>query len=311
MTKEPRLIPPRKSGALGLFIKSTLHDLQPFLFLQEDLRRFCRITGPVIVSVPDAHLAKFHRHMMPGHRLVSDGTVARAANICWSIRDNWYTQQLVKLCASEVMTTEAFLVLDSNTVINAEFDESTFQVDGRWIYEIGDTNKHDLELERRTCAFLRMNPSRTLGFRPVNQVFARSELMGLRHYLETVYRASWGDILYGSCECATRLKSALWTEFQLYGAYVTTIAPTHTHALATKNVLMYFNPSRHLSRLPELLSWLAEHQPFMVKAHRQRPGVRLSARDYMVVATAIRTACRGGGVAIDKTFFAEHPLHTR
>jgi Family of unknown function (DUF6492) len=252
----------------------------------------------VVVSVPDAHVAAFRAHVLPGYELVSDSAVARAANIFWPIRDNWYTQQLIKLCAIDLITADAFLVLDSNTVINAEFDESTFQFNGRWIYETTDANERDLELERRTWTFLRMRPPQTFGFRPVNQVFARSELMGLRRYLESTYRAPWGEILYGSCGCACRLKSSFWTEFQMYGAYIAMVSPTQAHALVTKNSVMYFNPKRHLGRLPEVLSSFAEHRPFMVKTNRQRPGIRLSAREYDAVAAAIRTACRGGGVSI-------------
>jgi hypothetical protein len=289
----PHLLLRSPSAYLGLFIKSTLRDLQPFLLLQDDLLKFSRIAGPVVVSVPDAHLPAFRDHVLPGYKLVSDSAVARAANIFWPVRDNWHTQQLVKLCAADSINADAFLVLDSNTVINAEFDESTFQVDGRWIYEIAGANEHDLELERRSLTFLRMPLPQTFGFRPVNQVFLRSEVIGLRRYIESIYSVPWGDILYGSCHCATRLNSALWTEFQMYGAYVAALSATHAHALIRKNSLVHFNPKR-LAALPELLSWFAEHRPFMVKAYSQRPGIRLSAQEYVAIAGAIRTACRGG-----------------
>jgi hypothetical protein len=292
-----RLLPRPFSGGFGLFIKSTLRDLQPFLFLQDDLRKFSRIKGPVVVSVPDAHLAAFRNCVLPEYELVSDSAVARAANIFWSVCNNWYTQQLIKLCAADLVTAEVFLVLDSNTVINYEFDESTFQREGRWIYEIGDANEQDLELERRTRTFLRIPSQPTLGFRAVNQVFIRSELMGLRRYLESTYSAPWGEILYGSCHCATLVKSALWTEFQMYGAYVAAVSQAGTHVLVNKNNSMaYFNPKVHLADLPHLLSWLAEHRPFMLKAYRQRPGFRLSEQEYIAVAGAIRSACRGGSI---------------
>jgi Family of unknown function (DUF6492) len=286
-----------RSDSLGLFIKATLRDLQPFLFLQDDLRRFSRVGGPVVISVPEEHVSAFRPYVLPGYRLLSDSAVARAANIFWPIRDNWYTQQLIKLCAIDVITTDAYLVLDGNTIINSEFDESTFRFNGRWIYEREEINGHDLELERRSSAFLGKQLLQTFGFRPVNQVFLRSELTGLRRYLESIYRVPWAETLYASCECALRLKYALWTEFQMYGIYTAKVSPSQTHALVTKNPMMYFNPARHLGRLPELLSSYAEHRPFMVKAYRQRPQVRLSDREYVVVAAAIRTACRGGGVS--------------
>jgi hypothetical protein len=297
MRAMPRLLPRPRSHDLALFIKATLHDLQPFLCLQNDLRRLSRIRGPVFISVPASHVAAFRSHVLPGYELVSDNTVARAANIFWSIPDNWYAQQLIKLCAVDLIAADAFLVLDSNTVINAEFDESTFQFNGRWVYEIADANEQDLELERRTWTFLQMGPQETLGFRPVNQVFARSELMGLRRYLESIHRVPWGEILYGSCECSRRLKSALWTEFQMYGAYSAKVSRASAHAFVTKNSMMYFNPKRHLERLSEVLSGFAEHRPFMVKAYRQRPGIRLSAREYVAVAGAIRNACREGKIS--------------
>jgi hypothetical protein len=298
MSIEQPLLPRQRPPSLALFIKTTLRDLQPFLFLQDDLRQFCRITGPVIISVPDAHLAAFRAHVLPGYELISDSAVARAAKVFWPIRDNWYTQQLLKLCASDLIAADAYLVLDGNTVINAEFDEATFQLDGRWVYEIADASEHDLDWELRTWTFLQLCPPNTLGFRTVNQVFERSELAGLRQYLETIYRAPWGDTLYASCECASQLKSVLWTEFQMYGAYISMVSPTRAHALAAKNPLMYFNPKRHLRRMSDVLSWLADHRPLMVKAHRQRPGVRLSAHDYAGVAAAIRTACRGGAPSV-------------
>jgi hypothetical protein len=250
----------------------------------------------VVVSVPDAHLPAFRSHILPGYELISDSTVARAANIFGPVRDNWYTQQLIKLCAADSINADVFLVLDSNTIINAEFDESTFQVDGRWIYEIAGTNDQDLELERRTLTFLRMRNSQIFGFRPVNQVFVRSEVIGLRRYIEATYHAPWGEILYGSCHCATQLNSALWTEFQMYGAYVAALSAIQAHALIKKNSLVHFNPKR-LAALPELLSWFAEHRPFMVKAYGQRPGIRLSVQEYIAVAGAIRNACRGSKFA--------------
>jgi lipopolysaccharide biosynthesis glycosyltransferase len=292
-----RLLPRSFSGGLGLFIKSTLRDLQPFLSLQDDLIEFSRIKGPVVVSVPHEHLAAFRKRVVPEYELVSDSAVARSANIVWPICNNWYSQQLVKLCATDLVAAEEFLVLDSNTIINAEFSEATFQYEGKWIYVVGDANEHDLKLERRTWTFLRLPLQQTLGFRPVNQVFIRSELMGLRRYLESTYGAPWGEILYGSCDCATRVKSALWTEFQMYGGYVAAVSQSRAHALVTNNSIAYFNPKVHLANLPQLLAWFTEHRPFMVKAYRQRPGLRLSEQEYRAVAGAIRSACRGGSIS--------------
>jgi uncharacterized protein DUF6492 len=293
----PLLLPRRRPGSLALFIKATVHDLQPFRYLQEDLRQFCRVAGPVIVSVPDGHVSAFRPHMLPGYELMSDSAVARSAKVWWPIRDDWYTQQLIKLCAADVVSANAYLVLDSNTILNAEFDESTFQIDGRWIYEVDTTNERDLDWERRSWTFLKLCPPDTIGFRPVNQVFERSELVALRRHLETLYRVPWVDLLYGSGECARRSRSTLWTEFQIYGGYLAAISRTGIHVLGSKNPLMYFNPRWHRGRVREVLSWFAEHRPFMVKAYKQRPGIRLSELNYARVAAAIRTACRGGGVA--------------
>jgi hypothetical protein len=288
------LPPVRRTRSLALFIKTTLHDLQPFLYLQDDLRQFCRIAGPVVVSVPDAHVMAFRAHVWPQYELVSDSAVARAAQVWWPIRDDWYTQQLLKLCAGDILSVDAYLALDSNTIINSEFDESMFQLNGRWIYEIDTDTANELDLARERCTwtFLKLRPPGTVGFRAVNQVFERSELAELRRYLEAIYRVPWSDLLYCSCECANRLKSALWTEFQMYGGYITMISRNETHVIGSKNSLMYFNPRRHLGQMPEILSSFAEHQPFMVKAHKQRPGIRMSASDYARVAMAIRAACR-------------------
>jgi hypothetical protein len=293
----PPLLERSRLGSFGLFIKATLRDLQPFIFLQEDLRRFCRIEGPVVVSVPEEHISSFRDHIMPEYRLVSDSSVARAANIFWPIGDNWYTQQLIKLCAIDVVTTDVCLVLDGNTIINYEFDESVFQFNGRWVYELEEVNGHDLELERRSSTFLRNDFPPTFGFRPVNQVFVRSEMTGLRRHLESIYRVPWSETLYASCKCALRLKSAFWTEFHMYGSYTAKVSESQAHAFVTKNSMMYFNPTRHLGLLSEVLSAYADLRPFMVKAYRQRPEVRLSVREYVAIATAIRTACRGGGVS--------------
>jgi hypothetical protein len=295
-----RYLLPRRRSSLAIFVKATLRDLEPFLFLQDDLRQFCQVGGPVIVSVPDAHFRAFRAHVLPEYKLIPDSVVARSANVYWPIRDDWYTQQLLKLCAGDVVDADAYLALDSNTVINAEFDESMFQVGGRWVYEIADANENDLEWERRTWDFLKLSPAQTMGFRTVNQVFERSELAGLRQYLEGTYHTSWTDVLYASCQCARQLKFTLWTEFQMYGAYAAMVSPTPTHAFTIKNSIMYFNPSRHLGRLSDVLSWFAHHRPFMVKAYRQRPGVRLSRHDYARVAGTIRTACRGGGIQLHR-----------
>jgi hypothetical protein len=83
----------------------------------------------------------------------------------------------------------------------------------------------------------------------------------------------------------------------MYGAYSAKVSRASAHAFVTKNSMMYFNPKRHLERLSEVLSGFAEHRPFMVKAYRQRPGIRLSAREYVAVAGAIRNACREGKIS--------------
>lgn len=294
ITPHARLLPShRQKGTLAIYIKTTFHDLQPFTYLQEDLRQFCKVAGPVVISVPDDHMTAFRAHVFSGYELMSDSAVARSANVYWPIHDNWYSQQMLKLCAGNVLSADAYLVLDSNTIINAAFDESMFQVDGRWIYEIDTNNEDDLAWERRIWTFLKVIPPTNIGFRPVNQVFEWSELEALRRYLERIYNVPWGDLLYCACECANRLKFPIWTEFQLYGAFISMISERKAHILGSKNPLMYFSPKRHLTRLPEVLSWFAEHRPFMVKAHKQRPGVCLSASDYEHVASAIRAACRG------------------
>jgi Family of unknown function (DUF6492) len=295
------LLPGPQAISLGLFIKSTLHDLQPYLFLQEDLHKFCRIRGPVIVCVPDAQIGVFRRHVSSGYELVSDSAVARASNIFWPMRDSWYTQQLLKLCACDVLRSDAALILDSNTIINADFDEAMFQINGRWVYEICDANESDLNWERQTWRFMKLMPQKQFGFRTVNQIFVRGELIGLRRYLEDIYRTPWGDLLFASAECDSRLRAVSWTEFQIYGAYVAMRSTSKTHRLGKKNRLAYFNPRLHINQLPDILSQWTEERPFMIKAYRQRPGIRLSESEYADVAAAIRNACRSEGVSVGRT----------
>src|SRR5262245_39631331 len=86
VTPHARLFPPhRRTGTLAIYIKTTFHDLQPFTYLQEDLRQFCKVAGPVVISVPDDHMTAFRAHVFSGYELMSDSAVARSANVYWPI----------------------------------------------------------------------------------------------------------------------------------------------------------------------------------------------------------------------------------
>jgi len=301
MTSRSLTFPNAAAGRLGIFIKSTLRDLQSFQLLQEDLHRYCGVHGPIIVCVPDKHINEFRRHVSRSYDLLSDSAVARAADIFWPIHDSWYMQQLLKLCACDVVAADAALILDSNTIINAEFDETMFRVNDRWIYEIFDAGIKDLNWERQTWRFMKLAPPGVLGFRTVNQIFVRIELSGLRKLLEESYKIPWGELLFASGECDRLLGAVSWTEFQMYGAYVASESTHHTHRLGKKNHLNYFNPKRHLDKLPDMLSQWAQERPFMIKAYRQRPGIRMSASEYAEVTSAIRRACRSDRDSNDGT----------
>jgi hypothetical protein len=277
---------------LGIYVKTTLRDLQSFVYLQEDLMRFHRIRGPIVVSVPDAHLDKFRPLVSRCFRLITDTEILRSAGLS-GLEDNWFSQQLMKLLVSALFGDCAYLALDSNTVLNDELTEQRFMECGRWNYEIQRSSGPNALWRTKSAQFLQMTaPLEGFDVRPVNQVLIPSQIKLLGKRLEELYSMRWQEVLSQSCVEAYRDDRVIWTEFHLYGLYNRFFSTQRDHCYTAKNTLRYFIPVADRVDLGSVSSEFRRQAVFMVKAYKHHSGISLSDADYADVATTIRLACR-------------------
>ena len=111
---------------LDVVIKTRVFDAVPFAQLQKDLAAHSHLHGRVYVVVPHNERDQLAALIGKNCIVLTAEEVAAAAGHAGEFPDTWFTQQIIKIIAVNVVEHDYFLVLDSNTLLGFDFDERHF-----------------------------------------------------------------------------------------------------------------------------------------------------------------------------------------
>jgi hypothetical protein len=264
---------------LDIVIKTTCRDLHTYQQLQHDIERHSKLHGSVYVIVNPQDLEAYAEVVSPRFKLVPTREVLKLYGHHDDLSDNWHTQQIIKILAAAIVAHEQYIILDANTIINFDFDENHFYRGGYYLYAAGDNS--DDEWEVRARKFLRLNPSGYMfGFRSVNQIFYKSNVMAMIEYLEKLYAADILSILSTPEE--------VWTEFKIYGYFCRSVLKTSGHFFQCSDDVISMGKAN--GDVKGFAQWIRHSRPLMVKLYQFRPSYQLTNSEYDAALALIKQA---------------------
>lgn len=271
---------------LDIVIKTRAVDAVPFAQLQKDLAAHNHLHGRVYVFVPRNEREQFTGLIRKDYIVMTAEEVASTAGYTGEFSDTWFTQQIVKIIAANVVEHDYFLILDSNTLIGFDFDERHFISHGRYVYAVSDF--YDVAWELQSRNFLGVHaPCRLFGFRAANQIFSRQNVQALIRHVEGLYNDNIVRILLTHSD---DLSSKFWTEFALYGVFVTSLQQNAGHFFEERFDLVHFSVRHNFTHF---LEDIEAQPPLMIKFNKTRPGkYDLSSREYARRVSKIKQAYR-------------------
>jgi Family of unknown function (DUF6492) len=250
---------------LDIVIKTRVLDLVPFLQLQADLASHSRVHGRTYVIVPRHERDQFSDVVAKGNILLIAEDVVRAAGFTAEFPDTWFTQQIIKIIAANIIEHEHYLILDSNTLIGFDFDEHHFLSHGEYVYAVNDFRDVAWELQSRN--FLRLHTRCHLaGFRAANQIFSKQNAQALIRHVELLYDDNIVGVLL---KYSDDLSTQFWTEFALYGVFVESLQESPGHWFEERLDLIHYSARR---KFTHLLQDIEAKAPLMVKFNKRRAG---------------------------------------
>jgi hypothetical protein len=271
---------------LDIVIKTHTLDSVPFLQLQTDLARHSRLHGRIYVIVPREEREQFADMVGKSNILLTAEEVVAAAGYVGEFPDTWFTQQIIKIVAANIVDHEHFLILDSNTMLGFDFDEQHFLSHGEYVYAVNDFRDVAWELQSRNFLGLHA-PCRLAGFRAANQIFSKQNAQALIRHLEALHNDNVVRVLLKFCD---DLSTHFWTEFALYGVFVQSLLNTPGHCFEERLDLIHFSARRSFAHFLEDIQAQA---PLMVKFNKTRPGqYDLAAGEYAKRVSEIKQAYR-------------------
>ena len=271
---------------LDVVIKTRVFDAVPFTQLQKDLAAHSRLHGRVYVVVPRKERDQFAGLIAKNHIVLTAEEVASAAGYAEKFPDTWCTQQIIKIIAANVVESSYYLILDSNTLIGFDFDEQYFISNEKYVYAVNDFGDVAWELQSRNFLGLHA-PSRLIGFRAVNQIFSKQNVQALIRHVEGLYKENIVRILLAHSD---DLSSSYWTEFALYGVFVTSFQQDTGHSFEERSDLVHFNKRNNFAHF---LEDIEVQPPLMIKFYkRRRDQYDLSSEEYAQRVSEIKQAYR-------------------
>jgi hypothetical protein len=240
-------------------------DAVPFAQLQKDLAAHSRLHGRVYVVVPRNERDQFTGLIGEKYVVLAAEEVASAAGYAGEFPDTWSTQQIVKIIAANVVENDYYLILDSNTLIGFDFDERHFISHGKYVYAVNEFRDVAWELQSRNFLGLHA-PCRLLGFRAANQIFSKQNAQALVRHVEELYKDNIVRILFAHSD---DLSSSFWTEFALYGVFVTSLQHGAGHCFEERSDVFHYS-ARH--NFADLLRHIEAQAPLMIKFRKRRRG---------------------------------------
>jgi hypothetical protein len=248
---------------LDIVIKTRARDLVPFLQLQTDLARHSRLHGCTYVIVSRHELNQFADIVRKDNVLLCAEEVAAVAGYTDEFPDNWYTQQIIKIAAANIIRHQHYLILDSNTLIGFDFDEHYFISNEEYVYAVNEF--HDVVWELQSRNFLHLHtPGRLAGFRAANQIFSKQNAQALMRYIETLYE---DNIVRTLLKYSDTLSTEFWTEFALYGVFVQSIQGMPWHCFEKRHDLIHFSARWNFAHF---LQDVEAEGPLMIKFNKRR-----------------------------------------
>ncbi|HZT61405.1 MAG TPA: DUF6492 family protein [Pyrinomonadaceae bacterium] len=264
---------------LDIVIKTTRRDLHTYQQLQRDIERHSKLHGNVYVIVNPPDAACYAEVVSPQFTLVPTEEILKLYGHHGGMADDWHTQQIIKILAAAMVAHGQYIILDANTLINFDFDENHFCRAGYYLYAAGDNS--DDEWEVRARKFLRLNPEGHLfGFRSVNQIFYKANVMAMIRYLEKLYGADIVTVLSTPAE--------VWTEFKIYGYFCRSVLKTSGHFFQRSDDVISMNKAN--GDVEGFAKWLRHARPLMVKLYQSRPSYRLTDSEYDAALELIKRA---------------------
>jgi hypothetical protein len=269
---------------LDVVVKTRARDLVPFLQLQTDLARHSRLRGRTYVIVSRHELNQFADVVRKDNVLLSAEEVAAVAGYTGEFPDTWFTQQIIKIAAANVIRHQHYLILDSNTLIGFDFDEHHFLSHGKYVYAVNEFRDVAWELQSRNFLYLH-TPGRLAGFRAANQIFSKQNAQALMRHIETLYEDNIVRILLKYSDTQS---TEFWTEFALYGVFVQSLRGAPGHCFEERHDLIHYSVRRDFAHF---LANIEAEGPLMIKFNKRRPKeYDLDADDYAERVSAIKSA---------------------
>ncbi len=248
---------------LDVVIKTRTEDLVPFLQLQTDLAQHSRLHGSIYVIVPQQELSQFADIIAKSSILISAEEVVARAGYTEDFPDTWFTQQIIKIAAANVIYCDHYLILDSNTLLGFGFNEHYFLSDARYVYAVNEFRDVAWELQSRN--FLRLHtPGRLAGFRAANQIFVKQHAQALMRHIEALYHDNVVRVLL---KYSDDLSTEFWTEFALYGVFVQSLQNMPGHRFEERHDLIHYSARWNFS---DFLKDVEAEGPLMIKFNKRR-----------------------------------------
>jgi uncharacterized protein DUF6492 len=271
---------------LDIVIKTRVFDSVPFAQLQKDLAAHNRLHGRVYVIVPSNERSQFGSLIEQDYVVLTSEEVTLAAGYAGEFPDTWLTQQIVKIIAANVVEHDYYLILDSNTLIGFDFDERHFLSQGKYIYATNDFRDVAWELQSRNFLGLHA-PGRLFGFRAANQIFSKQNVLAMIRHVEVLYK---DNVVRTLLTHSDDLSSSFWTEFALYGVFVTSLQQGADHFFEERSDLVHFSARDNFLHL---LQDIEVQPPLMIKFNKTRPGqYDIRSREYARRVSEIKQAYR-------------------
>jgi hypothetical protein len=250
---------------LDIVIKTRLLDAVPLAQLQKDLAGHSRLHGRVYVIVPGNERDQIAGLIGKNHIVLTAEEVASAAGYAGEFPDSWFTQQIVKIIAANIVSHEYYLILDSNTLIGFDFDERHFLSHGEYVYAVNEFRDVAWELQSRNFLGLH-TPARLAGFRAANQIFSKQNAQALIRHVERLYNDNFVRVLLRHSD---DLSTIYWTEFALYGVFVQSLQNGRGHCFEPRSDVYHYSARHSFS---DFLKDIEAKTPLMVKFRKRRRG---------------------------------------
>jgi len=250
---------------LDIVIKTRALDALPFAQLQKDLAAHSRLGGRIYVIVPRNERDQLAGLIGGNCVVLTAEEVTAAAGYVDEFPDTWFTQQIIKIIAANVVSHEHYLILDSNTLIGFDFDERHFLSRGEYVYAVNEFRDVAWELQSRN--FLGLHAAAPLaGFRAANQIFSRQNAQALIRHVERLYNDNVVRVLLRHSD---HLSTIYWTEFALYGVFVQALRNGGGHCFEPRSDVYHYSSRRDFC---DFLKDIEAKTPLMVKFRKRSRG---------------------------------------